>query len=252
MSAGRPARTPLLMRLAPAIVLAALARAAAAQGTAASTTAGLSERLDARTAATVQAIVDSAAANGIPTNPLVAKALEGAAKHASGERIAQAVRSLAGDLAVVSGVLGRDSDEGTLSAAVGALRAGTSPADLRALHAARPGAALAWPLTILANLVSLGVPADTAAGIVLELARAGAADAAYTAFERQVRHDISAGVPPGAAAVARAPADAGRGATPGAGAAPASPAFGSPPATPPRSPAAPRGAGGAPGRPEHP
>ena len=121
----------------------------------------------------------------------VASWLEGAAKRAPGDRIVAAVRSLAIDLGVARTQLGAGADEGSLVAAVGALRSGV-PADyLGELRGARKTTALAWPLSILADLVDRGVPADTAARVVLTLARSGASDAAFTAFQQQVARDQS-------------------------------------------------------------
>jgi len=204
-------------------MLSSRAAVAAAQDRAGEADAvALAERLDPPVRDAVQAIIDSSAAAGIPPHPLAAKALEGAAKRAPGDRIVAAVRSLATDLGVARAQLGAGADEGSLVAAVGALRSGV-PADyLGELRSTRKATALAWPLSILADLVDRGVPADTAARVVLTLARSGASDAAFTAFQQQVARDVGAGVPPGAAAVARAPAGGGRGVAepPAAGPAP--------------------------------
>jgi hypothetical protein len=198
-----------------AVWLVVLPSAAVAQSsTAADVPAALNDRLDPATSRVVEVVIDSAAADGVPTGPLVAKALEGAAKRAPGERIVLAVRSLATDLAVARRGLGPDADEASLVAGAAALRAGASSAYLGQLHEARAGAPVAWPLSVLADLVSHGVPADTAESVLLALAGSGATDAAFSAFEQQVLRDVGAGVPPGAAAVARAPAGTGRGVVP--------------------------------------
>ena len=195
--------------------------------------ATLRERLDPVIRDGVQGIIDSSVAAGVPFRPLAAKALEGAAKRAPGDRIVAAVRSLASDLGVARARLGPGADEGSLVAAVGALRAGVHPDFLGELRGARRAQALAWPLSILADLVSRGVPADTAAGVVLSLARSGANDAAFTAFQQHVVQDIGAGVPPGVAAVARGPEAGARGPRPPTvGASPPAPVPHAPPARP--------------------
>ncbi|HEY3012695.1 MAG TPA: hypothetical protein VGJ36_08120 [Gemmatimonadales bacterium] len=191
-----------------AIALGAALPARAQTGASPAPTAIMQERLDAETAAAVQAVIDSAVADGLPARPLVSKALEGSAKHAAATRIVGAVRLLSADLAVVRDALGGETGEQTLIAGVGALRAGVAPGYLSRLREARPEPEVAWPLTILADLVSRGVPVDTAAGVVLDLARAGASDASYSALQEQVRRDVSVGVPPGTAAAARAAAAA--------------------------------------------
>jgi len=172
--------------------------------------ASLRDRLDPPTRVAVQAVIDSAAANGLPTRPMVSKALEGSAKGAPAPRILAAVRLLSADLTIARNALGVEADEETLVAGVGALRVGAPAPYLRELRATHRGPSIAWPLAVLADLVSRGVPVDTAAGVILGLARAGAVDAAYTQLEEQVRQDVSAGVPPGTAAAARAAAGGGR------------------------------------------
>jgi hypothetical protein len=214
----------LALRTAVAVLLVIRPAAARAQvNTTADVPGSLQDRLDPATRGAVQAMIDSAAAGGVPTGPLVAKALEGAAKHAPGERIVVAVRSLAGELAVARRALGTDADEASLVAGAAALRASVSGAFLGELREARPGVPVAWPLSVLADLVSHGVPADTAGAILLALARSDATDAVFSTFEQQVLRDVGAGVPPGAAALARAPAGLGRGAMPPAAPRPAAP-----------------------------
>ena len=223
MSRSPASRLRALLLISGLGMLSSRAAVAAAQDRAGTTDAvALGKRLDPPVRDAVQAIIDSSTAAGIPSHPLAAKALEGAAKRAPGDRIVAAVRSLATDLGVARAQLGAGADEGSLVAAVGAIRSGV-PADyLGKLRSTRTANALAWPLSILADLVDRGVPADTAARVVLTLARSGATDAAFTAFQQQVARDVGAGVPPGAAAVARAPASGGGGAAqpPAAGPAP--------------------------------
>jgi hypothetical protein len=166
-----------------------------------------SQRLDPQTRFIVQPIIDSAAARGLPTGPLVSKALEGAAKHADRARIVSAVHSLSRDLSVARDALGADADEDGLVAGVAALRAGVSPSYLRQIRATRAAPAVAWPLVVLADLVSRGVPVDTAAHVVLVLARAGAADNAYAGLREQLRQgsevrSVSSGVPTAAPPIA--------------------------------------------------
>jgi hypothetical protein len=81
------------------------------------------------------------------------------------------------------------------------LRAGVSPEALMRLRASRPKEPLTVPLAVLADLVARGVPADTAAAFVLEIA--GASDEQLVAFQRNVERDIALGAPPLAAAAVR-------------------------------------------------
>jgi hypothetical protein len=151
------------------------------------------ERLDPESRVAVLAIIDSAAARGLPTGPLVSKALEGAAKHADRARIVAAVRATSSDLGVARDALGADAGEDGLVAGVAALRAGVSVSYLKQIRGTRASPAVAWPLVVLADLVSRGVPVDTAAHAVLVLARAGAADNAYAGLREQLRQGSRVG-----------------------------------------------------------
>jgi len=155
------------------------------------------ERLDPDTRGRVVAIVDSARAAGLPSEPLVHRALEGALKHATGERIVAAVRRLAGDLSTARDALGSKATPAELEAGVAALRAGATPAVLtRMRDVRRPPVTMA--LAVLADLVASGVPADSAAAALLVLAPT-ARDADLVEFRRAVERDIALGAPPAAA-----------------------------------------------------
>jgi hypothetical protein len=158
------------------------------------------ERVDSTTRAVVTALVDSARAAGLPAEPLVQRALEGATKGAPGDRIVAAVRRLAVDLDRARGALGSATGAAELEAGASALRAGASPAVLTRLHRARR-APLIVPLAVLADLVAGGVPPDAAASAVLTLAVAE--DAELIEFRRNVERDIALGAPPAAAAAVR-------------------------------------------------
>jgi len=160
------------------------------------------ERLDAATRPAVAALVDSARAASLPTEPLVQRALEGATKRASGEVIVAAVRRLAVDLARAREALGSTASPAELSAGAAALRAGASQTTLAELRHARREP-LIVPLAVLADLVASGVPVDSAAAAVLALSRQ-ARDAELVEFRRAVERDIALGAPPAAATAAAA------------------------------------------------
>jgi len=166
----------------------------------------LTGRLDERTRAAVTGIVDSVRGAGVPADPLVNKALEGASKGADGARIVAAVRALAADLGRARAALGARSTEPELVAGAAALRAGASPAFLARLRGDYPREALVVPLAVMADLVARGVPADTAAQAVLALVQAGVREADLVAFRQSVERDIALGAPAGAAAAVRATA----------------------------------------------
>ena len=147
----------------------------------------LAERLDSATAARVQQVVDSAYRAGLPTEPLVQKALEGATLGGSDERILAAVEALQGQLGRARDALGRKASEGELTAAAGALRAGLPPSALQRLQSLRSGRPLVVPIAVLTDLVAEGVPAEQATRSVLDLARDGRPDDEFVALRRQVQ-----------------------------------------------------------------
>ena len=159
------------------------------------------ERLDPETRSLVVAVVDSARDAGLPLEPLIQRALEGATKGAPGMRIVTAVRRLAADLGTARTALGTRASAPELEAAVAALRAGTTPQILAHLRDVRRPP-LTMALSVLADLVASGVPADSAAAVVLALAPK-ARDADLVEFRRAVERDIALGAPPAAAAAIR-------------------------------------------------
>ncbi|NUQ21101.1 MAG: hypothetical protein HOQ09_09090, partial [Gemmatimonadaceae bacterium] len=166
--------------------------------------ARLSRQLDAATAARVTAIVDHARATSLPTEPLIDKALEGARKGAAPARIVDAVTALAARLDTTRVALGPASTESELVAGASVLQAGVSIPVLRALRAARGAKSLAVPLVVLGDLVTRGVPGDTASALVLLVAREGLGDETLLAIQRDVQRDVHEGAHPATAAAIRA------------------------------------------------
>jgi hypothetical protein len=165
--------------------------------------ASLQTRLDATTYQAVSALLDSARADGIPTQPMISKALEGASKGADGARIVAAVRRLGGELRLARQSLGAASTVAELDAGASAIHSGVDPRELTRLRAARPRQPLTIPLGMLADLVARGVPADSASSAALALARSSMRDEDFVAFRRNVERDIALGAPPAAAASLR-------------------------------------------------
>ncbi len=163
----------------------------------------LAGRLPEAARAPVAAIIDSARAAGLPTDPLVNRALEGASKAADAARIVAAVRALVARLGEARGALGASATEAELVAGAAALRAGAAPAFLARLRRESPREPLVLPLAVMADLVARGVPADTAAASVLALVRSGVRDADLVAFRQSVERDIALGAAGGVATAAR-------------------------------------------------
>lgn len=187
-----------------AAALAAAAFAGSARGARAQDARAIDDRLSPAARAAVQAIADSARAEGLPGDPLLLKALEGASKGASDARIIAAVRTLHDELREARRLVGASAGADELTAAASALRAGVAPAAVARLRASRPDAPITVPLAVLTDLIARGVPADTAASLIHELAERGAPDDGFFALRTGVERDIMAGAAPVGAATARA------------------------------------------------
>lgn len=162
-------------------------------------------RLDAPSRAAIAAVVDSAKAQGIPVEPLMEKMYEGIGKGADGPRIVSAVRSLAVEMASAHKAMGTVASADEIKAAASAMHAGVPAVELGKLKK-QSGLrrSLTLPFTVLADIVSRGVPVSTAANAIRSLVGAGAKDKDINDFQRNVKVDIEQGAPPAAAAETRA------------------------------------------------
>jgi hypothetical protein len=153
----------------------------------------LEARLDSTTRARVEAALASARAEGLPTEPLVQKALEGASKGAPGPRIVDAVATVFADLHRARAALGQAAAEDELVAAAAALRAGATPSMIVEMRRVAPRGAVAVPLAVFTDLVAGGMETDAAWRSVAELARKGGDDEAFLRLRDQLEP-----APPGA------------------------------------------------------
>ncbi len=165
--------------------------------------ARLVERLGAETAGEITKIVESARAASLPTESLVAAALEGAAKRAPASRIIETVRRRAEALGQAREALGRASTSAELAAGAGAILAGVPADTLARLRAMRPQASLVVPLVVVADLIARRVPETTASAAVIQAARLGIRDRDLLRARERVEQDIRAGRTPTAAIEAR-------------------------------------------------
>jgi len=163
----------------------------------------LKTRLPASTVERVDAIVGEARADGLPVEPLVRKALEGASKNAAPDRIVDAVRSLAERLRTADSILEPGATEAELVSAAAALYAGVSPAGLRRVTRETGRGSLGLRLVVLTDLIHLGVVQDTAVNLITDLIAARVADDAYVSLRDQVRDDVRRGAAPGPASELR-------------------------------------------------
>jgi hypothetical protein len=166
--------------------------------------ARLEARLPAEARAGVRTVIDTARARGLPVEPLIQKALEGASRGANATLIVRAVNSLADRLAAARGALGAASSETELVAAAGALTVGVPNATLRDLRRSQPDRSVALPLVVLADIVQRGVPVDTASSVIMSLSRAGMPEAEFHSLRQAVMQDIGSGANPATAASTRA------------------------------------------------
>lgn len=146
----------------------------------------------------IEALVAAARNDGLPAEPLVDRALEGAAKGAPPELIVTAVTRLRNELATARSAFGPAAQVAELTAGASALRAGATAEDLGQLKTLRTGRSMTVAAAVLADLVATGVPTDAAVGAVLALASA-ADDADYIAFRRNIQRDVALGASPAAA-----------------------------------------------------
>lgn len=160
----------------------------------------LERRLDPTTAQRVSAELDSARVAGLPTEPLVQKALEGAAVRADPARIVEAVHGLRVRLGTAREALGPSATESELVAGAGALSVHVPPDALRHIKEQTRETGADVPLVVLADLVQQGVAVASATQAVESLARAGARAEGYNLLRYRVEVDIRAGTLPGHAA----------------------------------------------------
>ena len=161
-------------------------------------------RLNEATRYAVELLLDSARVAGLPTAPLESKALEGISKRADGRRIVVAVRAVFRSLRDARAALGAGATPDELKAASGALQVGITQGELAQLAKGKRDKPVTVPLVVLADLVTRGVPRDTASQTIFQLWQRGAADDDFLGLWRGVERDIVSGTAPGVALLNRA------------------------------------------------
>jgi len=156
-------------------------------------------RLDPQTRFTVEVIIDSARVAGVPTRPLLLKALEGSAKHADNRHIIAAVRSQFRSELDVRVALGSSLNESEWSTAVSALQAGVPLEALAKFRGERAGKPFTRALVVLTDLIQRGVPVPEASSAIMQLWQRGAADGDFYGLWKNVEQDILSGQNPGTA-----------------------------------------------------
>jgi hypothetical protein len=161
-------------------------------------------RLDPPVRYALALLLDSARQAGWPTTPIESKVFEGLSKRVHSRRILAAAKVVFESLRDARVALGPSASPDEMSAGAGALRVGVSSVELANLARAKREKPLTVPLVVLADLVTRGVPRDTASQTIFQLWQRGAGDDDFYGLWRGVERDIVSGTAPGVALLARA------------------------------------------------
>jgi hypothetical protein len=156
------------------VVLVLLAGPLAAQ----SVRSRLEGRVPGRAIPAVDSLVQSAAQEGLPTEPLIQKAIEGGAKHVAAPRIIAAVQVSLGQLRGARDLLVRAGDpppvlSTDVTTVAWALRRGLPNPVVERVAAALPKPPRSPALHAVADLVAHRCDPDSAAGLIIEAVQAG-------------------------------------------------------------------------------
>jgi hypothetical protein len=137
-----------------------------------STRAQLEGRVPATAIPTLDSLITIATAEGLPTPPLIQKAIEGGAKHVSGERIVGAVALNIEQLRQAQALLARSGDAppitgAEMTAVASALKRGLSTPMVERVVAALPNQPRSPAFHALADLVVHRFNPDSAADLIV-------------------------------------------------------------------------------------
>ena len=155
-------------------------------------------RLDQNSRFAIELMVDSARVAGLPTAPLLSRALEGMSRKVDSRKIVEAVRKQLGYLRIARSVLGGVGEE-ELVAAAAVVEAGAKPGQLAAFRTRQKGRSDVQALVYWADLITKGVPSEDASSAISKLWQEGADDATFYSLWKSVNADILQGLNPGAA-----------------------------------------------------
>jgi hypothetical protein len=185
-------------------------------------TGRLADRVPPEVAALVQQLATSAAARGLPIDPLIQKALEGGAKGVPADRVATALHALVAQLDMAAAALQQAGparpDTDAIAAGAFALNAGLSARDVTALAmVSRPPYGTAATLRVASTLAAMGVPATQTVELVTQIIASGGPATDVLGLPAQVMAGVSRGqgVTPAQAAAGLARAAAARANAPG-------------------------------------
>jgi hypothetical protein len=158
----------------------------------------LEGRVPAQVIPLIDSIVRAAAADSLPTEPLVQKALEGGAKHVSADRIVLAVRLRRDRLEAARALLVRAGDPPPVTplkvtAVATALSRGVPAPTVEHVVAGLPGEPHAAALQAVADLLAHKFDPDSSAQLILDAARLGVARERYPDVATAVIHELQRG-----------------------------------------------------------
>jgi hypothetical protein len=149
---------------------------------------------DRETAAKLARIVESARAEGLPAEPIIAKAQQGALFHAPSAKIIAAAQAVARRLDEARDALAPRPTPSDIAAGEDALSINGMTTDaLRAVRAVSPNRPVAVPIGVLAQLVASGLPASKATSVVTDLMKRGVTSKQLVALGGDVNSDVAAG-----------------------------------------------------------
>lgn len=160
---------------------------------------------DVKARKAVEQTIAQAAAKGLPVQPLLAKAMEGVTKHATGELIQAAVASLAQRLEQAQTLLAPSPSAAEVISGADALGVGVPGEMLTRIRAAWPRErSVAMPLDVLTELKARNVPVEHAVEQITSLMARGATPSQIAGLGASVQSDVAAGLAPDAALEVRA------------------------------------------------
>lgn len=191
------------MRLLGFLMAVVTAASLEAQGTDVATQ--LAGRVSVPVVHVAQSLVDSAIHAGVPSAPIVQKALEGAAKNVSDDRIIAALRTLYGREVSALAALRRGGmaapAEADVDGAVFALSAGLADSDISSIvHAGDGTYAAASTLRVAGTLAAIGVPASGTVQLVSMALAEGVSPGELATFPGSVEAAVAHGMTPAQAA----------------------------------------------------
>jgi hypothetical protein len=139
----------------------------------------LVERFPPAVVARLQLVIDSTLREGLPSEPLILRALEGSAKRATPDQIMAVLARLHAALRTARATLGPAAGAPELNTVANAFEAGVPISRLAELRQLRDGQTLTAPLGAYLDLVARGASPDRAWNRIADLAKHRAADAAY-------------------------------------------------------------------------